>query len=201
MSFPAEQRRFTIREYLELEEKAVERHEFHDGEILAMSGGTFRHGRILGSFFHKLYSRLEAKGSHCFPMEGHVRVRIPTRNHYLYPDISVVCPPVEFDADDPKQTTIINPRIIIEVLSESTELYDRGGKFELYRQIATLQEYVLVSQTHPTVETYVREPKRSWVFTDYKGIDAVAELRSIDISIPLAEIYSGVEFDVPKLAE
>jgi Uma2 family endonuclease len=201
MSLPAEQRRFTIREYLELEEKAVERHEFHDGEILAMSGGTHAHLHVSSNFLISLGLQLRAKGNRCYPLDSNARVRISARNDYVYPDITVVCPPPQFDADDPKRMTIINPRVIIEVLSESTELYDRGAKFDLYRQIPSLQEYVLVSQFQPVVETFVRQNKQSWLFTQYKGMDAVAELRSLDIAVPLSEIYLEVELGSRKVAD
>ena len=128
MGLPAEKRKYTTQEYLEMEEKAVERHEFHDGEILMMSGGTLRHSRIVMNTGATLHALL--KGKPCFALDSNMRVRISDRWHYVYPDISVVCGTPIFDPDDPKKTTIINPRVVIEVLSESTESYDRGGKFD-----------------------------------------------------------------------
>jgi Uma2 family endonuclease len=107
MSLPLENHRHTISEYLQLEEKSELRHEFHDGEVLAMSGGTYRLSRINMNFGAALNARL--KGKPCHPLDSNMRVRIPRLLRYLYPDISVVCGPPEFDADDPKQTTIINP--------------------------------------------------------------------------------------------
>jgi Uma2 family endonuclease len=111
----------------------------------------------------------------------------------------VVCGPPEFDPDDRKQTTIINPRLVVETLSESTESYDRGRKFDLYRQIPSLQEYVLVSQDEPLVETFLREAHGAWLFNPWKGLDKSVELKSISISVPLAEIYEGLEFEQADL--
>jgi Uma2 family endonuclease len=151
MGLPAEKRRYTIAEYLEMEEKAVDRHEFHDGEILAMSGGTYAHSRISTNLTIMIGNLLD--GHPCHPLGSDMRVRIPGQRDYIYPDISVICGEPQFDPDDPKKTTVINPRVVIEVLPESTESYDRGAKFELYRQIPSLDEYVLVSQLQPQVET------------------------------------------------
>src|SRR4051812_38328840 len=166
MSMPAVKRRYSIAEYLEFEEKAEIRHEFHDGEILAMSGGTYRHSRINTNSMIALGNLL--KGNPCHPLDSNMRVRIPSLMSYVYPDISVVCEEPQFDADDPKMTTIINPRVVIEVLSESTEAYDRGTKFDLYRQLPSLEEYVLISQQTPLVETYQRQPKGAWLLNAWK---------------------------------
>jgi Uma2 family endonuclease len=192
MEPPAEKRKFTIAEYLAMEEKAVEKHEFHEGEILMMSGGTYRHSVIsvnLGAILHGL-----VKGKHCQTLDSNMRVRISDRWHYVYPDFSIVCGSPVFDPDDKKKTTIINPRVVIEVLSESIELYDRGGKFDLNRQIPSLEEYVLVSQWQPMVETYWRQPQdETWIFNAYKGPSAT--LRSLQINLPFSEIYAGIDFD------
>jgi len=193
MGLPAVKRRYTIAEYLQMEEKARDRHEFHDGEILAMSGGTYGHSRINTQLLIALGNRL--KGKSCHPLDSNMRVRIATRWDYLYPDISVVCGKPQFDPADPKKTTILNPRVVVEVLSESTELYDRGGKFDLYRQIPSLQEYILVSQTQPLVETFRRRSKGTWLFDSAKGLKATVKLPSLKIALPLRDIYAGMEFD------
>ncbi len=124
-----------------------------------------------------------------------MRVRISGRASYVYPDISIVCGGPEFDVDDPNQTTITNPRIVVEVLSDSTERYDRGQKFDLYRQVPSLQEYVVVSQQYPLVETFLRQPHGAWLLNPWKNIDAAMQLQSVPMSIPLAEIYAGVKFE------
>jgi Uma2 family endonuclease len=187
MGLPAEKPRHTIQEYLALEASARDRHEFHEGEILMMSGGTYAHSRITTQLIIALGNRL--KGGECHPLDSNMRVRIPGRAVFIYPDISVVCGPPQFDVDDPKLTTIINPRLIVEVLSESTESYDRGAKFDLYRQIPSLEEYVLLSQHQPLAETFFRQGA-NWLFSDFKGPQL--SLRSLQIEIPLAEVYSGI---------
>lgn len=199
MGLPVEKRRFTIQEYLALEEKAVDKHEFHDGEILAMSGGTIEQSTIIINIGSELRSRL--KGKSCRPLDSNIRVRIPGLARYMYPDISVICGPPEFDPDDKKRTTIINPRVIIEVLSDSTEAYDRGEKFSLYRELESLEEYVLVSQRNAQVETYVRQKDATWLFTAWTGLKASVKLQALQIELPLSEIYLDVAFQPapPKL--
>jgi Uma2 family endonuclease len=201
MGLPVEKHRYTIAEYLAMEEKAIDRHEFHDGEILAMSGGTYTHSRINMNVGAALHTRL--KGKPCHPLDSNMRVRIPRLLRYLYPDISVVCGRPEFDPDDPKQTTIINPRVVIEVLPDSTESYDRGGKFDLYREIPDLAEYVLVSQHEPLVETFLRQKEGAWLFRAFKGIDSSVSLASLEINLPLSEIYGGLELEpaAPRTGE
>ncbi|HUB24328.1 MAG TPA: Uma2 family endonuclease [Tepidisphaeraceae bacterium] len=196
MGVPATKRRYTIAEYLRMEERARDRHEFHDGEILAMSGGTYGHSRVNANFLANMHAALKGKPSH--PLDSNMRVRIPGRLSYLYPDISVVCGPPQFDPDDPNKTTIINPRVVVEVLSNSTESYDRGAKFDLYGEISTLQEYVLVSQQQPLIETFLRRPKGVWLFTPFKGIKASVKLASLKICLPLKDVYDGLEFDSPE---
>jgi Uma2 family endonuclease len=198
MGLPVEKTRYTIQEYLRFEEKATERHEFHDGEILAMSGGTYAHSRINMNVGGLLHARL--KGHPCHPLDSNMRVRIPNRLRYLYPDTSILCDRPAFDPDDPKQTTITNPRLVVEVLSDSTESYDRGAKFELYRQIPSLHEYVLISQREPLVETFLRQPDGAWLFHACKGIEATVMLRSLEIKLPLTEIYAGVELELERPA-
>jgi Uma2 family endonuclease len=192
MGLPATKRRYTIAEYLQLEEKAVDRHEFHDGEILAMSGGTYEHSVVSTNLTAMTHAALRGKTYR--PLDSNMRVRIPNRLNYLYPDISVVCGKPMFDPADPMRTTIINPRVVIEVLSESTESYDRGAKFTLYQQIPSLSEYVLVSQIHPLIETFRRRPNGTWLFSSYEGLKAIAKLQVLKINLPLSEIYAGIEF-------
>ena len=196
MTVPVEKRRYTIAEYLAMEEKATDRHEFHAGEILAMSGGTYRHSRTNTNLLVALGTRL--RGTPCEPLDSNMRVRITGRRSYLYPDISIVCGGPQFDIDDPKQTTITNPRIVVEVLSDSTELYDRGAKFSLYREIPSLQQYVLVSQHEPLVETYLRQAEGAWLLNPIKGIASSLLLPSVNLGIPLTEIYVGVEFEAAQ---
>lgn len=196
MALPAETQRTTLQAYLDLEETSDVRHEFHDGEVLAMSGGTYRHSLITANVVGELRQRL--KGRPCRALESNMRVATRSTRRYVYPDASVVCGGPEFDPDDPRETTVVNPALIVEVLSESTEAYDRGEKFNHYRRIPALNEYVLAAQDRPLVESFLRQQDGTWSLATFEGADATAELRSLKLSIPLAEIYAGVEFDDPK---
>jgi Uma2 family endonuclease len=196
MTVPLAKHRFTIEEYLRFEETAVDRHEFHDGEMLAMSGGTYEHSLINANVIRSLGNKTQ--GGPCRVLESNLRVRIGMLSKYVYPDATVICAPPAFDPADPKRTTVLNPRVIIEVLSESTESYDRSGKFMLYRMIESHEEYVLISTQRPLVETFNREPDGSWKIGAYfQGTDAVAELKSLGVKVSLAEIYDGVTFPPP----
>jgi Uma2 family endonuclease len=113
---------------------------------------------------------------------------------YTYPDVSIICGPRESDLNDPLRETFTNPRLIVEVLSESTEAYDRGEKFDRYRQLDSLQEYVLVSRETSRVETFFRQSEGAWLLTPVSGLKSTAKLRSIEIELPLAEVYAGIEF-------
>jgi len=180
----------TIAEYLEMEEKSAERHEFHDGEILAMSGGTFDHAGLSTNMSSALHARL--RGKPCQVRDSNMRVRITGQNKYVYPDALVVCGGPQFDPEDKNRTTLINPKVIVEVLSNSTESYDRGNKFRLYRNIPSLEEYVLVSQREPLVEVFIRQLDGSWLQKVFEGLAAGVEFKSLELKLPIAEIYEGI---------
>jgi Uma2 family endonuclease len=188
-------RLYTIAEYVAFNETATDKHEYHDGEILAMSGGSVEHSRILKNTIASLTMAL--RGRPCENFESNLRVRVPATRHYFYPDSTIICGPIEYDPEDPSGQSVTNPRAIIEVLSPSTEAYDRGKKFNQFRRIEALQEYVLISQTSALVETFVRQSNGSWLFTPFSGIDATLTVASVDVEIPLAEIYRGVTFPPP----
>lgn len=191
MGLPPEIHRFTVEEYLSLEQEATDKHEFHDGEILAMSGGSLEASLIAANTTREIGNAL--KGKPCRVAESNLRVRIPPRNRYLYPDALIFCGSPEFDPLDNKRHTILNPRVIIEVLSPSTEGYDRGDKFASYREIPSLQEYIMIAQDRVSVESWVRESDGNWSILTFAGLTAVAVVRSVGINIPMSEIYSGVE--------
>jgi Uma2 family endonuclease len=121
---------------------------------------------------------------------------------YVYPDASVICGPIDYDAADDARHTATNPKVIIEVLSPSTEGYDRGEKFRRYLKVPSFEEYVLVSQTVPVIETYTRQGDGSWTFRAYEGMDVVARLRTLVVDLPLVDVFAGVEFppsvDLPE---
>lgn len=198
MSQPLEApiRRFSVEEYLDRETAAEVRHEYHDGEILAMSGGTYSHSVVITNLLIALGSRL--RGAPCRPLESNMRFRIDSRNRYVYPDVTVVCGPPQFDPRDRRQTTLLNPRVVFEVLSDSTQAYDRGEKFDAYRTIASIEEYVLITPDRPLVESYLRQADGSWRLDAYDGLQAVAKLRSLSIDVPLAEIYLDITFPPPS---
>lgn len=192
MAIPAPKQRISREEYLRVEELATDKHEYHAGEILAMSGGTFEHSRINTNLIAALTNRLI--GSPCFPLESNMRVWLASESRYVYPDAQIVCGQPQFDSVDKKRTTILNPRVVLEVLSDSTEAFDRGAKFTAYRGLTTMEEYVLVSQVEPLIESFRRQPDGNWLFSVARGIDAIMKLNSLGIELPLAEIYRGLSF-------
>ena len=190
MGMPPQKRRFTIAEYLELENEADERHEYQDGEILAMAGGSPEQSFIIANFVREAGNSL--KGKPCRVAESNLRIRIPHIPRYMYPDASIICGPLQIDPQDPRRQTILNPKVIIEVLSPSTEAYDRGDKFTQYRQIQAFEEYILISQDRPNFESFLRQADEAWSILNFTGLDAAAKIRSLGISIPMAELYAGI---------
>lgn len=190
------QDRFTFEEYLSREKVADYKSEFYQGEIFAMTGGSPTHNDIGVNLVSTLKNRL--RGSGCRPSGSDQRIRIPANGLCTYPDASVVCGDREFDDKD--TDAITNPVVIFEVLSKSTERYDRGRKFDLYRELDSLKEYVLVSQSEAQVERFARQQDGNWLLTVLKGPAAVLEFASLDVSMALSEIYEDVELQ-PEEAE
>jgi Uma2 family endonuclease len=195
MALPVEKRRYTVQEYLALEEQSEQKHEYDNGEVLAMSGGTYEHSLVAANMSREVGIRL--KGGKCRVLEANMRVALANTGKYVYPDFSVVCGPPSFEPQDPKRTTILNPRVVFEVLSDSTEGYDRGGKFAAYRTVDSLEEYVVVAQREAHVEAYLRQPDGTWSLATYTGVENAMRLRSLNIEIRLRDIYDGVEFRPP----
>jgi Uma2 family endonuclease len=191
MTLPQADRRCTPEEYLRRERDSHTRHEYYHGEVFAMSGGTPEHSLTAANVIRALGNRLEGKP--CRVYDSNLRVRVPRSTLYTYPDVSIVCGPLEFDPLDTSRQTVINPTMVVEVLSPSTESWDRGGKFDNYRLIDSLREYVLVRSDSARVESFLRQPDGRWLFTVAVGPDAAAQLTSIQVELPLAEVYRGVE--------
>ena len=194
MAMRAAQTHLTPEEYIALERKAIPnaetvRSEYINGKVINMPGASFPHNIITGNILSELRARL--KGSACAVFANDMRIGIPTTKSYFYPDVGVVCedPCFEDDVFD----TLMNPIVVVEVLSPSTEAYDRGEKFAHYRQLPSLQEYVLVAQDQMRVEHYRRQEKQ-WIFTDYRKPDESLPLPSIKCELPLQEIYERVTF-------
>lgn len=179
----------TVREYLQLELDSQTRYEFHDGYIYALAGGSLNHGLICGNIFGEIRAGLKEKNSPCKATTSEVKLHIASENSFLYPDAMVICGDIAPSGADPNAVT--NPILIVEVLSKTTSAYDRGDKFFLYRQIDTLQEYVLIEQHKAQVEIYQREAGL-WKITRVSGLGQSIALRSIGLEIRMEEIYRDV---------
>lgn len=177
-------------EYLELERRAEYKSEYSDGTMVAMAGGSERHALLISNLFIELGQQLKPRK--CRIYSSDLRLRVSATGLYTYPDVMVVCGPPEF-ADD-RRDTVVNPVVIIEVLSDSTKNYDRGEKFRHYRGLKTLTEYVLVDQDSIHIEHFVRQSDGRWVMTEIDSPDAFLQLSSIECTVPLADVYDKVEF-------
>lgn len=180
---------YTPEEYLALERNAEFKSEYIDGRIVAMTGASIPHNAIVGSLHWALYSRL--RGGACQLFVNDLRVQIAGGRRYVYPDLVAVCETPQ--TADESRDTLMNPALIVEVLSPSSEAYDRGEKFAHYRTIASLREYVLVAQDRVLVERFVRQGK-FWVLATFNDLDEEVEFSSVGCTIPLPEIYEKVEF-------
>lgn len=181
----------SVQEYLDYLDSIEGRAEYYDGVIYDMAGSSVNHVRISGNFFGELYVRL--RGSSCEPFSTDLKTEIQFDQKYSLPDLSVICGPVEYSSI--RNDVVKNPTVIIEVLSESTISFDRGKKFEYYRMLPSLQEYVLVEQVEARVEVFARRPSGPWERTVYWGLEDVVVLNSIQVEIPMALIYANVKFE------
>ncbi len=182
-------------EYLDLERKSEIRSEYIAGHIFAMPGASRRHNLIAVNFVRELSSQMRGRG--CEAYISDMRVKVSPAGTYTYPDIVAVCGEPRFE--DARIDTLLNPQVIVEVLSESTEAYDRGEKFAHYRRLDTLREYVLVAQDKIRVEHYVREGEQ-WILSEISDSGSTLHLVSVDCHLGLAAIYEKVEFDpLPKI--
>ena len=181
---------YTPEQYLAMEREAETKHEYFDGEIFAMSGASRSHVRLVTNLVVSLNNQLGDRP--CSVYAADLRVRVDRTGLYTYPDVIVVCGEERF-ADD-HEDTLLNPTVIFEVLSPSTESYDRGKKFRHYRTLDSLREYVLVSQEEPRIEQYVRQPGDEWLLHDAAGLDAELTLRSVDATLRLADVFNKIEF-------
>lgn len=178
-------------EFLAFERASDERHEYRDGEIVAMSGAKLAHNTISTNCSGLLWQHL--KGKDCENFSSDMRVWVPKTKLYAYPDIVVVCGEAEFVDDE--FDTLINPILLIEILSDSTESYDRGQKFKNYRSIDSLREYVLISQKTPSIEKYVKHGDGFWMLSEASGLDSNITLESIDCPLSLSDVYDKVNFE------
>ena len=175
-----------------MENAAFEKHEYFKGEIFAMSGAKVRHNTITGNLFVSLANKL--KGKKCKPFNSDQRIHIPSNTLFTYPDISIICGEIiTLNNDD---WNVLNPTVIIEVLSPSTKNYDRGEKFKLYRDIPTLKEYMLVDSESIHVEVFRLNEKNHWELEEYNSFSDELLVEAIEESLLLSEIYEGVKLEV-----
>ena len=181
--------KLSIEEYLEIENAAFEKHEYYQGEVFAMSGAKVPHNEIASNLSGILYNKL--RGKKCKPFGSDLRVHIPSNTLFTYPDISIVCGEIITLNND--RLNVLNPSVIIEVLSKTTKNYDRGQKFKLYRDIKTLKEYILVDSESLHVEVFRLNENNHWELEEYNDAIEYLVIKSFNDKILIAEIYEGVE--------
>lgn len=180
-------KKYTIEEYLEMEQASQEKHEYYQGEIFAMSGAKVTHNIIATNTAALFTNKL--KGKPCRPFNSDQRIHIEKNSLFTYPDISIVCGEIETRNND--EWNVINPTIIIEILSPFTRDYDRGQKFKLYRDIPSLKEYVLIDSESINVEIFFLNQQGNWELKEYTTIDDSFALDSVQVKLQLQEIYEG----------
>jgi Uma2 family endonuclease len=183
-------KKLTIEEYLEFEKDSIEKHEYYRGEIFAMSGTLVTHNIIASNTFGLLYQKLKGKGG-CRPFNSDLRIHIEKNTLFTYPDISVICGEVITLNDD--NFNALNPTVIIEILSQSTKNYDRGDKFKLYRDIDSLKEYILIDSLSVGIEAFRLNEHSHWELEEYKTIDEVLQIPTLDVALSIKEIYDGTK--------
>jgi Uma2 family endonuclease len=179
---------YSSQEYLALERNAEQRHEYFDGEIFAMSGASERHNLIVGNVLASIHAQL--RGQPCKVYASDMRVKVSATGLYTYPDVVALCGEAHFD--DEQRDTLLNPSLVIEVLSASTEGYDRGEKFAHYRRLETLSEYLLISQDKCRIEEYVRQPDNQWLMSEVSKLEERIELPSIKCTLLLSDVYDKI---------
>lgn len=179
--------KISIEEYLEMENAALEKHEYYRGEIFAMSGAKVPHNIVARNLFGALIQKL--KGKRCQPFGSDMRIHIEANTLFTYPDISIVCGDIiTLNNDD---YNVLNPSVLIEVLSPSTKNYDRGEKFKLYRDIPTLKEYILIDSLSVSIEVFRLNQNNHWELEEYNNAADELNIQTVQTALPLAEIYEG----------
>lgn len=182
----------SIEEYLELEEKSPEKNEYYQGEIFAMAGASFAHNQIVRNALTALDNHLRNTKCQIFPSD--LKVHIEANSLFTYPDLSIICGKPEFWNN--RTDTILNPSVIIEVLSPRTNDYDHGEKFMLYRNIPSLKEYILISSTEVRLEQYIKQAPNEWKFIEYQSSEEQITIPTINFSTLLQEFYRDVDFSL-----
>lgn len=180
-----------VEAYLEMEESSETKNEYYKGEIFAMAGGTVPHNQIIANASIEIGSHLRGKKCQIFPSDQ--KIHIEANSLFTYPDLSIVCG--EPEGWNSRNDTITNPVVIIEVLSKATQGYDRGQKFKLYRDIPTLQQYILISSLEVLIEKYTRQSNGDWLLQEITDKESTFGLETIDFSVPVSEFYRNVVFE------
>jgi len=183
------EKKFTVDEYLEYENASDEKHEYYQGEIFAMSGPKVTHNIISGNVFAHVKEKL--RGRSCQPFHSDQRIHIPQNSLFTYPDISIVCG--EILTKDNDEWNILNPSVLFEVLSPSTRNYDRSEKFQLYRAIKSLKEYILIDSEKIYVESFHINDSGHWELQEYKNPEDILPVKTVELSIRVNEIYEGTK--------
>ncbi len=181
--------KFTIEEYLKLENASDEKHEYYQGEIFDMSGAKQEHNRIMMNLYRELGNML--RGKPCQPNSSEMRVHIPQNTLFTYPDMSIVCGEPEYLNND--EFNLLNPTVIIEVLSPSTRSYDRGDKFQLYRAIPTLKEYILIDPEKICIEAFYINGQGEWALREYANMNDTLSILAVGVTLPLTDIYEDTK--------
>lgn len=185
-------RRYTLEEYFALELASEEKYEFWDGNIFCMSGASLAHNRIQRNMGSQLDNQLRSRGCESFPAD--LRIKVPAYPPYRYPDLSALCGRAEFEQVG-GHDLLTNPALIVEVLSPSTEAFDRGDKFTYYKSIPSFSEYLLVAQHRPHVSQFVRGEGGVWTFVEFNDLGDTVACASVPCELPLGEIYRDVVFE------
>jgi Uma2 family endonuclease len=185
---------YTPEEYLRLERESDVRHEYIDGEIFEMAGAGKRHNQISANLMRLIGNRILERD--CSIYSSDMRVKIPIPEKYTYPDLVGTCGGEKFEEEN--EDTLLNPNLLVEILSKSTEAYDRGTKFEFYQTIESFSEYILITQEPYRVEQFIRRDKNTWTYLEFRHPDDVLKLESVGCEISLRDIYHKVEQKFPK---
>jgi Uma2 family endonuclease len=190
MSAQVQPQQLSSERYLELDRAAISRSEYYKGRMFAMSGGTYAHACAIANLTGELHAAL--KKTPCQVLSNDMRIRLAPDGLYTYPDIAVVCGEPRFA--DEQRDTLLNPALIIEVLSPSTEACDRGFKAAQYRSLPSLEEYGLVSQAEPRIEVFRRQVGGDWLLVEYAGRQAIGRFASVNCEVALADVYYRIDF-------
>jgi len=183
--------KYTPQEYLDIERKAETKSEYFNGEIFALAGASKKHNIIVANIIIELGAQLKKRLCQIYPSD--MRVKVSQTGLYVYPDVSVVCGDPKFE--DEHYDVLLNPTLIAEVLSESTEAYDRGKKFEHYRKIESLKEYLLIAQDKHSIEQFIKQNDGSWLFLETSDSEGTVRLRSINCELLISDVYHKVELE------